>query len=103
VHQRRHAPVRVDRQVLGLLGVAEEAHGHVLVLEAEFLEHPDAAGGARGTDAVEADHGRVLPERGARPPAYRDRPAPGAMPAARPEIAPDQPLAAPFCPPPGWT
>ena len=40
VHEGGNATVRVDRQVLGLLRIAEEIHGHVFVVDADLFECP---------------------------------------------------------------
>ena len=56
VDQRRHAAVRIDRVVLGLLGVGREVDRHQLVGHAQLLERPQTSHGARLADSIELDH-----------------------------------------------
>ena len=90
---RRHAAVRVQRQVFRRAGSRRARRDvDMLVFQAEFLGHPERAGAARAGRTIDAEHafppGRCLPRQCAmkRPTAEATRGGPD-MTEARPVLA----------------
>ena len=52
--------VRVELQIVRLVGIADDLGRHVLVRDAQLLEHPEAARGPGQRGSVELDHGGLL-------------------------------------------